>query len=265
VPHGRYINFVSGVETRPAAPQEIAAALEPAYTPRVLKRLALLDAPECALISETVLGMRKFWTQRHPTAPSYTLGAASYLDLSKPFSEYLRGAIRGNNLLRRRFIWLYERLADTLQTTFGAKATYTARYALPGFHIFEGGKELRDLSARIHFDLQDMDLDWDDGGARPAGARFSFTLPITVPKAGAGLYVWNISYEESQAVDEEGLRTLAETRTREYIDYHAGELVIHSGDQLHQIAEDRMPESGEVRLTLQGHGRLTGGSWILYW
>jgi hypothetical protein len=217
-------------------------AFEPKY-------VRMLDAAACTRAHELVTSMRRYWTSRHETLPSFTLGAACYLDVpDHGFDEYYRRLVRGNLLLLRRFGWLYEQLRLTLERELGATVNFTSRYALPGFHLFEGHPELRRLEPKAHVDLQDRDLDWEDGGARLPDTRMSFTVPITVPACGAGLWIW----DERQ-------------KDRRYYAYTPGEMLLHSGDRVHQIANEHLPEPGEVRLTMQGHGRKTNDVWVLYW
>lgn len=226
----------------------------------------ILGEDECARAHALVLEMRRFWTPRHETIPSFTLGAASYLDVPRSgVTEYYRGAVRGNILLRRRFDWLYLRLASSLRAVLDGPVGFTGRYALPGFHIYVGDERLKELVPTLHFDLQDRDLDWDDEAVRGNDACVSFTVPIAIPKCGAGLDVWDIRYGDTSDLDEAAVLALVRSLPRHHHAYRLGEMLVHGGDRLHRIANDRLPGEGESRVTLQGHGRLTHGSWELYW
>lgn len=236
---------------------------EPGGTLSFPRRRPLLEVAECAEIWDTVRGLERYWIRRHPTAPSFTLGAACYLDANeRGIGDYLQRAVRQNGLLRRRFTPLYERLRLALEAELGAPARYTDRYGLPGFHVFQSAAGSSELEPKLHFDLQDVDLDWADGTSRLPGARISFTVAIITPAAGAGLYLWDL--QPGEDLGPPSHEEAAEAKRRS-IEYNVGELFIHTGDHLHMIDADRAVMPGESRVTLQGHGRRTNGAWILYW
>lgn len=232
---------------------------------RAPSRHPFLSAETAASIAKTVRDAERFWIRRHPTAPSYTLGAACYLDVpSEGIQTYYRRTTTGNGLLRARFGALYDELPRALERIFGEEFRYTSRYALPGFHVFRGGDGFELLEPKIHFDLQDLDLDWDDDGARPEDTRISFTVPVEMPASGAGLWVWDVEYSKVQGfTEDEVLATNPAPPT--LMPYELGALVIHSGDRLHQIAKTDLEDEDEARITFQGHARKTNGTWILYW
>ena len=75
----------------------------------------------------------------------------------------------------------------------------------------------------------------------------SFTLAVALPQSGGGL---NVRENRKQVT---------------HIPYHAGRLVLHRGDVLHQIAPTPQVRAGDERITLQGHGVLYRGVWHFYW
>jgi hypothetical protein len=93
----------------------------------------------------------------------------------------------------------------------------------------------------------------------------SFTLPISMPKEGGGLNLWDLQYDEVKGSDAQTFQDLAKSRHRHLHSYTVGELFVHEGDRLHEIDASRAPAPDEARITMQGHGRLEGGSWTLYW
>ena len=78
-------------------------------------------------------------------------------------------------------------------------------------------------------------------------SAFSFTLPIKLPVHGGGLSIWNAKFE------------------KERILYTPGEIFVHPGNLMHQIAGQPFVEPGDQRITLQGHGIKVDGKTILYW
>lgn len=232
---------------------------------RAPSRHPFLEPDSAAAIAKLVHEAERFWIRRHPTAGSFTLGAACYLDVpTDGIQTYYRRATAGNSILRRRFSGILEETRKKFEEIFGEKFEYTSRFALPGFHIFRGGEGFESLEPKIHFDLQDLDLDWDDDGARPEDARLSFTIPVELPASGAGLWVWDVEYSNVQGMTREQVLATSPSPPT-LMPYALGALVIHSGDRLHQIAKTELGSADEARITLQGHARRTNGTWLLYW
>ncbi|MEL7369308.1 MAG: hypothetical protein AAFN74_10380 [Myxococcota bacterium] len=119
------------------------------------------------------------------------------------------------------------------------------------------------LNPKIHFDRQHLFFDWEDPDAAAPGHQLSFTAAISLPDAGAGMFMWPIRSADHSG-DEAARWARIESTERIYEAYEVGQLVIHSGDHLHQIAPSELQDS-EMRLTLQGHAQKEGDRWWLYW
>jgi hypothetical protein len=229
-------------------------------------RRPLLDPGECAAALEVVKAHRAAWTPRHDVLPSFTLGAAAYLDVPRHgVPVYIVRSVRNNKVLRRDLPWLYARLCDALAELLGAPAQVTRRFAVPGFHVFEHHPEMAALQPRLHFDLQAYHLDFDPAAARDPARRFSFTVAVAMPADGAGLHTWPIMHGDVADTSDAGLAAAASQTTSTYHPYVLGELFVHDGSHLHRIAADRQVRPGESRVTFQGHGILQDGAWQLYW
>ena len=233
----------------------------------MLQRTPLLNPRECQQIVDSVRDLRRYWRARHPSIPSFTLGAASYLDIPESgLSGYLASTVRTRSRLMKHFTDLYERVRSALATHLGdAEVLYHPQLALPGFHIFESHPDIAMLRPKLHFDRQHLHFEWDDPEFDAPGHRRSFTVPLALPAAGSGLYVWPITFNDVGSMAEseraEGVQNAPDT----FVDYVPGELVIHSGDQLHQIAAGQPGGADESRVTLQGHAIKDGDRWWLYW
>lgn len=218
---------------------------------------ALLTPDECTRARAAVDKLILYWTPRHPDLPSFTVGAAAYLDIpTDGVRQYYTRATRARRALHRELGWIYDKLTAAIEAALGAPAAITTQYAPPGFHIFQWHPRLGELSPKVHFDLQHEHLDWRTSPNMDPDRRFSFTVPITIPAAGAGLYVWPITH--GQAVPDA-------PPDATYHAYRVGDLFLHDGFHLHQIAADRPMNEGEERVTFQGHGVLDDGVWQLYW
>jgi hypothetical protein len=227
----------------------------------------LLSAAEVAAVRGGVYGERPSWVHRGPAF--HTLGTPSYLDLAPgaPPAEYHRLAALHRPLLRRRFGWLYDRLAAALTDRLDAPVRYTETFALPGFHLWLAGAVFLRPRAPVHFDLQYQFFTWPNGV--DPDRVLSFTLPIRLPAAGGGLNTWEAGYSEFRDALRRGWVDCAGDLRRfhplRYVPYTPGELVAHSGHLLHQVAPSSSVRDDDERLTLQGHGIWHGDHWLLYW
>lgn len=215
-----------------------------------VQRLALLDASECEDVATRLDGLCAEWIRR--SGHFFTLAAAGYLDvcaIGGSVERYRSLSERGNALLDDVFGDTLDTVREAVEGIAGGPCQYADDLARPGFHIFLAGaldEAKRDV---LHLDLQHRHMPIDADIYAPS---LTFTLPIEVPAAGAG-----IEFCRPTPHDKRG--------RLEVEPYHVGELLVHSGRTLHRRAH--MPATeGCRRVTLQGHAIcLEGGQWILYW
>lgn len=232
----------------------------------MFRRQALLTPVECGRIAEQVKALEPSWARRHEVLPSFTLGAAAYLDIpTAGLAAYRIRAARSNPLLRASFERVYGALQQGLAQVLGAPTALSPRLALPGFHLFLHHPLLATLMPSLHFDLQWNLLRWPEAEAAPPDHHRSFTVLIEAGEGGAGLWTWPIAYDPEQNLNERELRALVHGQEPLRHEYHLGELFVHSGRMLHQIDSTRSMAPGQARITLQGHAFFSGGTWLLYW
>jgi hypothetical protein len=112
-------------------------------------------------------------------------------------------------------------------------------------------------------------MSWPEEDDPQLSRSISFTLPLKLPRAGGGLTVWDLEYEEFLDARRRGyVETIAEIqrfKKSEHVPYRIGEMVVHSGHRLHQIAPVESVDDDDERMTLQGHGVPCASGWVLYW
>jgi hypothetical protein len=231
----------------------------------------VLGEEECRESRSTLWKLRDYWIERgrHDPADFFTLGVATYLDVlssSQPEKDYYQRLSEYNALLQEQFGVLLLRVAEVIQSTLGQPVVLAQDLALPGFHIFLGQAIFRAGTAAAHLDMQYEALRWPKRWDE--APPISFTLPIELPVAGAGLTTWpvegdldvdpaDIPTEDKPVYNDQDL-----TVTYPYI---RGFLVLQRGHVLHRIAPISSVRIEDERITLQGHGLRCGGEWILYW
>ncbi len=232
-----------------------------------LAEVPLLTDEECERAWRDVHELRPRWIRRDAALPFFTLGAASYLDAtSGRYAAYRELARATNPLLRDRFGWLLERLADAVARHVGKPAVYADDLALPGFHVFLAHPAFAGDTASIHYDLQYQGIDWSAVGTVDTSDQRSLTLAIRLPCAGAGLRIWDVDARDMASLSpEEQRRRRAERRHPRTVAYRTGCLVIHSGHHLHQIAGMRDQRPDDERVTLQAHAASGPERWVVYW
>jgi len=229
----------------------------------MIDRIEMLTPEECDNVVQTIHTLEHEWIRRHPTAPFFTLGTASYLDKD---DVYYERAQRYNPLLSEHFGWLHERLLAQLEARLGEPVSFYERFARPGFHVFGGSRMLLETpSASVHCDVQYQRLDWAGLENPDFEHPLSMTLTIKLPASGGGLRVWDIEYQEIVNRPAAELRPIFRERTRHYEPYQAGVMVMHSGHQVHQIAPSDNITKADERLTLQAHGIKCRDGWCIYW
>lgn len=231
----------------------------------MLIRHRMLDATTCTAAADAVLALRAHWIRRVQGAEFYTLGAASYLDSGE---QYRARAAELNPILGAHFGPLHASLARALTEVLVAPVEVALGKAVPGFHIWGVPGIPTSPVASLHFDLQYERLEW------PADTQLahtiSFTLPLRLPRAGGGLTMWDTTKPRVDAFYRDArftgtLHDLTILMPEHFEPYNCGELVVHSGLELHRIAPVASVEPDDLRITLQGHGVRAGERWVIYW
>jgi len=229
-----------------------------------LERHALLDRAQCDRARDDVLALRDLWVKRVGEAPFYTLGAAAYLDGDPDREPYSRFAQGINPLMSLQFGWLLDAVSRTISEAMGLKTQWLEGSALPGFHIYLASPLFTGSVAEIHFDRQYELVDWSQitsQGVEPDfSAPLSFTLPVDLPSIGGGLNTWPVNETEAKRAMANGIEP-----PMTFHPYCLGELVMHSGNLLHQAALALKMNDNERRITLQGHGIRARDTMYLYW
>jgi len=227
--------------------------------------LSVLTLSECREIRSLVYALKECWLKRNPFVPFYTLGAASYIDAAKNQQDYYRKAQQYNPILRDRLEWLYKRLAETLAQFLKAPTSYQHSLALPGFHVYLACKLFEQPIASIHCDLQYKLVNWESPEQTDFTKPISFTLAISLPKFGGGLNIWELRHQEIVGIPRSEIQQVIKSRAKRFYPYQVGQLIIHSGHTIHQAAPAKNIQPDDERITLQGHGIFSQGSWQLYW
>lgn len=234
--------------------------------------IEILTPGQCEEICSTVHMLRNFWTQVNEATEFYTLGVASYIEFGRAgdaATRYHEKSRYFNPLLKEYFSGMMEYLRETLEDRLKEPVAFEDELARPGFHIWLTEAIPTQPTASVHFDLQYQQLGWPAGGGPDYERPISFTLPVKLPAGGGGMNVWNLHHSEVEELCARGvpvnIHELREDRAREQYAYGLGRLVIHSGHFLHQIAPVEEVESGDERITLQGHALRHEGCWRLYW
>ena len=202
-----------------------------------------------------------YWTPRMPGVPFYTLGTPLYMDKEKPIAIYEKQVIAMNKILRHHFENLLQKARHCLETHLNSRLLDLPGCSLPGFHIFGGSIFFTQPIASIHFDLQYQKIRWPEPPS--LNSVVSFTLPIVLPTHGGGLNWWDIEWDSSRSRQEQ--EKLQSTKTKNYLPYKTGKMVVHNGHLLHQIAPATEILSNDRRVTLQGHATRSGENYYWYW
>lgn len=235
--------------------------------PALFAQRPWLSTEQCQGLVDEVMRLRPHWTQRSPVAPFYTLGAPSYLDGKVGDDSAYRARVAETNpLLRAHFGEFIDAFIAALGGWLQQPVRLDPAIACPGFHIFLAAPAFLKSHASVHVDRQYHQIQWPDGQMPDDGPQLSFTLPLKLPRGGAGLRVWDISsLSFNQLAADERAAVVRAKREPIVHQYAVGEVQIHSGHLIHQIAPWTEIVDGDARITLQSHAIWRGDHWLVYW
>jgi hypothetical protein len=232
-----------------------------AAEPIALSQHGLFSPAECSGIRNDVLALKEYWSPRSKNS-FYTLGTAAYLDAQQSHADYLAAASEVNPVLRSTFAGMLETTRAFFEDLLFDKVEIADRLGVPGFHIFklDGSARADRPAQRAHFDLQWMSA----LPGQEVQGTISFTVAIEQPTGGAAMQVWPLHYGQLVAGGVP-LGDYAAKRSSRRVAYSHGGVTVHDGNILHAIgaSTDACPKGW--RITLQGHGALVDGTWVLYW
>lgn len=230
--------------------------------------IELLSQAECDAIRTTVHGLKLYWEPaKAQDSPFFKLGASSYVDMrtSETSFKYYALARTINPILQKHFDYLYARLSAALEACLGQPNQYHPNHVgLPGFHIYKASTGLETFDTPVHVDGQVKKVNFESLGPVDASKSVSFTLPIAIPKAGAGLNMWDMTLSDIES-KRENFQEMLDRADFHYQEYRIGTLFTHCGNYFHQVAPLKDLEAGDERITLQGHAVWSEGTWILFW
>jgi hypothetical protein len=100
-------------------------------------------------------------------------------------------------------------------------------------------------------------------------SAISFTLPVAIPRLGAGLDTWDITESDIDRLHRLGRTTnmelLGSTKPIYRHPYRPGRMAVQLRPIMHRISAVAAVDESDRRITLQGHGVATESGWILYW
>ena len=231
--------------------------------------LPVADAAHCAEICDRLQAVSRHWTPRKALENQehvfHTLGAATYLD---PPSDYDARKRADNPVLREAFADLYEAVTDTVSSATGRPARLADGLGLPGFHIFKGEPRVPPglmFGGTIHMDKphERHTFPFEIAGT------LSLTLLLAIPDCGAGMYYWPevptdilTGPKAPHAMSPDQYRWF--DANKQFVEYTLGEMVLHDGLTVHQLANPGTTRTDEYRVSLQGHGVLGDDAWHLF-
>jgi hypothetical protein len=211
-----------------------------------------LSKDKCVNLSDKIKELKSQWIDRTYIGAMYTLGKSAYLDGQLTQEEY----DANNNLLMLHFSDFYDDLLEYLKKHTGKQVEYKKDGLLPGFHIFPSSYFIKYPFTSFHLDLQYNNTNWDNYSNCDFNNPITFTIPIEIPKDGAGLYFFDATKDTPK-------RTATKSKKIKY-NYKLGKIIFHTGHNWHLIAPCNIKKN-EHRITLQGHAIKCNDKWIVYW
>lgn len=257
---------------------------------KIQKSIQLLSAEEAKSVYDRVMSLQDEWMLRLPgDLALHTLGVGTFPDKSNGSTVYFDKLESSNKMMRDNFSDIYDRVLEYFNKELGP-TKYAPGLALPIFHIFsnkvEDRKEVISIPEinkqfKIHHD--NVHIDQEDYFGNEEMDHITFTLAISLPKRGAGLFVYGEDYvdgaseEDSQVYldildtpyDQGEVNELTFKNNNwsdpKFIEYYPGSFVYQIGEIYHQIIIGLDITSHDDRITFQGIGVKKDGEWLLYY
>ena len=226
------------------------------------KRIPVLTEHDAAEHAAWAYRVKDEWSQINMLAPAYILGTAAYLETE--WETYTRKARASNPLIQEGLGDVHGKIIDALRSEFDADFITDERFSLPGLHIFMPSPFFRARFGSCHFDRQWQILDLSPYTGIDTSSIISFTLPLEIPVGGAGLLLWTDKVDPEYSGPVTPGSGQGESICKR-VEYQIGELVIHDGWHLHEIAPFKSDEGELTRMTIQGHAIKCDRGWIVHW
>jgi hypothetical protein len=225
------------------------------------RTIPVLTDAEARAAATRVAALRGNWRQRNDTGLYYTIGVVSQEDARDSVEDYCLQAEPSNGILKDHFSEVLESIRRALESFKREKVRLHSRYGLPGVMIYlSPAKPAIVVGNRPHIDLQHRLLDWGAGFDPVSENLVSFTLPLALPRKGAGLRTWP-QFRGARSKDSPLVSTNAS-----FLNYEVGMMLCHDGLTPHHGVGMRTDgREEEVRITIQGFGVRVSGEWLLYW
>jgi len=227
--------------------------------------------------------LKSYWRPRDAYG-LFTLGASAYIDapdqntasvfrVASSYEEYYNLLKRDNKILLHNFSEIYSKLKLVIASYLSIPddaISYSNSKALPGFIIYTPSLEYQKTTTHIpHYDLPYKNLCWakethEYHFSPDPTQTLSFTLPLQLPTSSSSLRIWNLKRHQAAAMERDQLRSALKIINSKKYNYEIGKILIHSGNDLHQVCPWKYFENDSYRVTLQGHGLKIDDRWILY-
>ncbi len=232
------------------------------------RHLQLLEDTEAAAIADWIRSRREQWTPLHPLAPAFILGTAAYIEdkgQASDWNRYAEKVATTNPMLEEGFGDATRRILDAMGDAYNATFFTDPGFGLPGAHIFEPSPHFLNRFASTHFDRQWELLDLTGYDGVDSSRILSFTLPLELPTGGGGLLLWPKVADPTHEAGRGKTPPRPEDMDRVEVEYTVGELVVHDGWHLHEMAPFRSADGDRARITLQGHAISCDRGWLVHW
>ena len=189
-----------------------------------------------------------------PDSSMVTIGAPLYRNRDVP-EHYTACARAQNRLLYRHFRLAHERVAGFFERRYGALVVFAEELAVPGFHVFTFPRAGEHGAGGWHVDMLHAQVPFFARHRAEVAGVVNFTVPFEVPAGGTGMDI----EEDAPGSPQSG------GGAHVWMPYEPGVMVFTEAEYRHRIGSSHCLRDGERRVTLQGHGVLFRGRWILFW
>lgn len=209
-----------------------------------------LTLEECLLIKNKIFSVQQLW-QRSKIKYFNFLPYGMY---SIPYDVYKSNVVIYKPIMLKLFSEFYEKIKFKLKEIFKVDIEYNDYANYPGFHI-SNEHEMKVPSFHIDkFNGLGSILKEKEKLYLDKYKIFSFIIPISIPKEGAGLLIRNKFVGDKTKLEYDSV-----------LDYQPGMLAMWDGNVQHSIKPFKPLNKNDLRITWQFHAAVFNNNGYIFW
>ncbi len=232
-----------------------------------IQQFPILTAEECHLAEKIVFQHIAMWRpggyfEKNNEMAAFTLGVNRF-SMRDNLIEYEKIQQEIRKSIWNDFHWLFEKFKLGLESHFKEKFILSRKRALPGFIIIWNKPGSKFQPGDWHFDVDYLIGPWQKP-IFPGSGTMSLTLPLAIPKTGAGIDFIDTQLFDFMSTEPEQENQSINNKKIVTFPHRLGQVLTQSGQFMHRIGRSK-DSSAYPRITLQCLAVKQSKTWEVFW